>query len=114
MKNEEREREIRKRAIFDGMTQKGRERILRIGYDNWDPFLEPKDPRDRLFSSDSMRANALLRDFYSAQGMEEESVVTHKEMFDFCTGLLKGEARALFLFRFCRWLGEKGFEAPSG
>ncbi|NLI31251.1 MAG: hypothetical protein GX422_00500 [Deltaproteobacteria bacterium] len=110
MGSEDLEREERKRAIFDGMSKRGQERILKIGYDEWDPFQEPKDPRERIFSSTSLKANALLRDFYIGQGIEEESAVTHKEMFDFCRGLLQGERRALVLYEFCHWLKQKGFQ----
>ena len=45
------EYEVKKRAIFDGMSKRGQQRILRLGYENWDPFQEPKDPREQIRST---------------------------------------------------------------
>ncbi len=40
------EEEQRKKAIFDGMSPRLQSRILKKGYDIWDPFMEPNDPID--------------------------------------------------------------------
>jgi len=104
------EYEFRKKAIFDSMSKRGQERILRIGYENWDPFQEPKDPRERIFSSASLRANALVKEFFVEELVGEESVAMHKEVFDLCKGVLQGEARATVLYKFCLWLSKKGAE----
>jgi hypothetical protein len=88
------------------MSKKGQERILRMGYEKWDPFQEPKDPRERIFSSASMQATAWLRDFYASSEQNAESVAVHKELFELGTGLIRGEARAKALFSFCVWLVE--------
>lgn len=100
------EYERRKRAVFDGMSKKGQERILRRGYENWDPFLEPKDPRERIFSDASLQTTAWLKEFYESSEQNAESVAVHKELFELGRGLIKGETRAKALFRFCRWLSE--------
>jgi len=100
---DEKEYEMRKRAIFDTMSKRGQERILRIGYENWDPFQEPKDPRERIFGSDSVKATALLKEFYEAQHNREESVSLHKELFDLCRGFLQGDGRARVIGDFCVW-----------
>ena len=60
MNTDENEYEMRKKAIFDTMSKRGQERILRIGYENWNPFQEPKDPRERIFSSVSLKAGMLV------------------------------------------------------
>jgi hypothetical protein len=102
------EREFRKKAIFDGMSKRGRERVLKIGYENWDPFELPKDPRERIFSSASVRAGALVREYYgSACGGKEESTAVHRELFELCLGLLQGDGRAKTLVDFCAWLHKK-------
>ncbi len=106
MTSEIEEYERRKRAVFESMSKKGQERILKLGYENWDPFQEPKDPRERIFSNASMQANAWLRDFYASGDLNAESVAVHKELFELGTGLIKGESRAKALFRFCAWLAE--------
>lgn len=104
---DEQEREMRKKAIFDGMAKRGKERILRMGYENWDPFQEPKDPRERIFSPASQRATAILEEFYHARGDKEESVVLHKELFELCRGILQDEAQARLIYDFCTWYKEK-------
>ncbi len=101
------ERELRKKAIFEGMGKRGQERILRIGYENWDPFEEPKDPRERIFSSASLRAGALIKEFYEFAENKEESVAIHRELFELCRGLLQDEPRAKVIFEFCNWLQKK-------
>ncbi|GLI34401.1 hypothetical protein [Desulforhabdus amnigena] len=104
---DENEYEMKKKAIFDSMSKRGQERILRIGYENWEPFQEPKDPRERMFSSASLKANVLVKEFYQSQGEREESVSLHRELFELCRGLIDGDARARTIYDFCVWVKEK-------
>ncbi|MGC9194232.1 MAG: hypothetical protein ACP5IL_02120 [Syntrophobacteraceae bacterium] len=101
------EYEVRKKAVFDGMGKRGQERILRIGYENWDPFEVPKDPRERIFSSASLKASALVREYFATAGIPGESVAVHKELFDLCRGFLQAESRAETIVDFCAWLRQK-------
>lgn len=105
--SENQEYELRKKAIFDSMSKRGQERILRMGYDNWEPFQEPKDPRERIFSTESLRASAIVQEFYKAQGGQEESVALNKELFELCKGMLMDEPRAKTIYAFCTWYKEK-------
>ncbi len=102
--NDREEYEFKKKAIFDGMSRRGQERVLKIGYENWDPFEKPKDPRERIFSSASVKAGALVREYYESAGGKEESVAVHRELFELCLGLLQGEGRAKTVVDFCAWL----------
>jgi hypothetical protein len=107
MTHGESEAEVRKKAIFDGMSKRGQERILRIGYDNWDPFQEPKDPRERIFSSASLKAGALVQEFLHLDQAHQESSALVKDLFELCKGLLQGEARAQTILEFCNWYQSK-------
>lgn len=107
MVDDEKEVEMRKKAIFDGMSKRGQERILRMGYDKWNPFQEPKDPRERLFSPVSMNANALLKEFFQANPEARSSEVVQKELFELCVGLLRGEARAGVILDFCSFYKQR-------
>lgn len=107
MHTDDRDHEIRKQAIFDAMSQRGRQRILKIGYENWDPFQEPKDPRERIFSSSSLQAGTLLREFLQLRPNEEPSPALFKELFELCKGFIDGEARARLIFDFCDWYRER-------
>jgi len=105
--NEREDYEYRKKAIFDGMSKRGRERVLKIGYENWEPFEEPKDPRERIFGSSSVKVGALIQEYYKSVGGKEESVAVHRELFELCLGLLKGESRAKTIVDFCAWLRKR-------
>ena len=38
------EEEKKKKELFEGMSPRSQKRILKKGYDKWDPFLAPKEP----------------------------------------------------------------------
>ena len=38
------EEEKQKRLIYESMSARGRKWVRKIGYDNWDPFMKPKEP----------------------------------------------------------------------
>jgi hypothetical protein len=103
MTADQNEYEFRKKAIFDGMSKRGQERILRIGYENWDPFQEPKDPRERIFSSASLKAGVLVKEFLQLHHARQESPVLFKDLFELCKGLLQEEVRAQTILEFCNW-----------
>ena len=106
------EYELRKKAIFDGMSKRGQERILRIGYENWDPFQEPKDPRERIFSSSSLQAGALVKEFLQLHHASHESPHLLKDLFELCKGLLQGEVRAQTILEFCKWYQSRIDKTP--
>jgi len=105
--NDIEEYEFKKKAIFDGMSRRGQKWVLKIGYENWDPFEKPKDPRERIFGSASLKAGALVQEYFKSAGEKEESVAVHKELFELCRGLLQGESRAKTIVDFCAWLQKK-------
>ena len=56
-----REEENQKKAVFDAMSARSRRRILDKGYENWDPFLKPKDPIDIRMAQHRESALSLMR-----------------------------------------------------
>ena len=105
--NDMEEYEFKKKAIFDGMSRRGQKWVLKVGYENWDPFEKPKDPRERIFSSASVKAGTLVREYYESAGGKEESVAVNRELFELCLGLLHGEGRAKTVVDFCAWLKKR-------
>ena len=105
MKNDETEkREIKKKAIFDGMSPRRRERILRkTGYENWDPFQEPKDPIDLRDQKVEQVASLMCRRFLMDSDFEDCSAEYLRSVKDICKGLIKGEEKYRAMYDFCRW-----------
>lgn len=103
MSDNEQEYNLRKKAIFDSMSKRGQEHVLRIGYDNWNPFQEPKDPRERIFSSSALTAGILVKEFIRLQQTQELSPALYKDLFEICKGLLDGDLRSGLIFEFCQW-----------
>jgi len=97
------EYERRKRAIFESMSKRGQQRILKMGYENWDPFIEPKDPREFLFSSPSQQAKEILARFFETSDIKELAQSFHGDLFEFVRGLIRGDAKSRVIMAFCRW-----------
>lgn len=97
------EYERRKQAIFESMSKRGKQRILKMGYENWDPFLEPKDPRERLASGPTQEALELLKRFYETDDLGELARSHHRELFSIANGLIRGEAQSRVILAFCCW-----------
>jgi hypothetical protein len=105
----DKEREKKKRAIFESMSPKRRQRIVeKIGYENWDPFQEPKDPLDLRRQKTEQVASVLIGEFISECGAEERSDEYKRAIREISEGLLKGEERYIGMFDFCCWYERKG------
>ena len=103
------ERERKKRAIFDGMSPKRRQRILeKTGYENWDPFQEPKDPIDLREQKTEQLALVLIQEFTSECGVEKRSKEYREGVKEICRGVIKGEERYKAMYDFCCWYEKKG------
>jgi hypothetical protein len=98
------EYDLKKKAIFDTMSQRGRERILRIGYENWEPFPMPKDPRERMFGGVSVKSKELVREFFHTREGMEESHSIQRELVELTRGLLEDNTRAKTIIEFSDWL----------
>jgi hypothetical protein len=102
------EKERKKRAIFDSMSAKRRRRIVeKIGYENWDPFQEPKDPLDLRGQKTDQLASVLIGEFISECEAEKRNVEYREGAEEICKGLIEGEERYKGMFDFCRWYGKK-------
>ena len=106
--------EKRKKAIFDAMSARGQKRILKMGYEKWDPFQEPKDPIDIRKDKTKRTTQTLVREFFQAMGPEEYSNAYGKGVFEICLGIVNDDERYLGMFDFSVWyrelLKQEGFE----
>ncbi len=113
------EEERKKRELFESMSPRRQQRILKKGYDKWEPFLPPKEPP---FFNPEERArvrNAALRleEFLLRKSEEEgrdgrlDSAYVQGAR-EICFGLNRGEERFRGMLDFCLWLKEND-EEPS-
>ncbi|MBN2539403.1 MAG: hypothetical protein JXB09_05085 [Deltaproteobacteria bacterium] len=96
--------EMQKKAIFDGMSPRRRERILRkTGYENWDPFQEPKDPIDLRDQKVEQAASLMCGRFLLDCDSKDCSAEYLRSAKDICKGLLKAEEKYRAMYDFCCW-----------
>jgi len=106
--NLEKERERKKKAIFKSMSPKRQQKILKkVGYENWDPFQEPKYPIDLREQKAEQMAMALSREFLEGCGIEEYSDEYIQAVREISKGLIKDEERYRAMFEFCYWYRNK-------
>ena len=97
------EEEIRKKAIFDSMSPRRQKHILKKGYSQWNPFLEPKDPLDIRKDSTQRTTQQLIRDFLQSRNFSEYSNEYGRGAFDLCLGLINNDQRYQGMYDFSCW-----------
>ncbi|MDY7031192.1 MAG: hypothetical protein SVY10_04680 [Thermodesulfobacteriota bacterium] len=97
------EDEKRKKAIFDGMSAKRQKKIQEKGYDNWDPFVLPKDPIDIRTDQNRHSAVALTGKFLQTCSHEEYSRVYGQGVWEICIGIISGNERYRAMYEFSCW-----------
>ncbi|MFP4040975.1 MAG: hypothetical protein ACLFS7_10600 [Desulfosudaceae bacterium] len=108
------ENEAQKKAIFDSMSPRGQARILKKGYDRWNPFEEPKDPIDIRKDATKRNSQMLMRDFLKSAGLTSYSSQYERGLAEMCLGIINREDRYLAMYDFACWyrrlLEEEGVE----
>jgi len=97
------EQTARKKAIFDNMSARGQKYILKKGYDNWDPFEEPKDPIDIRTDKTKRTSQQLIRDFLHACPHDQYSSAYGRGAFELCLGIVNDDEAARGMFDFACW-----------
>jgi hypothetical protein len=97
------EEEKRKKAVFDRMSPRRQNHILKKGYDVWDPFENPKDPIDMRKEKTRRTSQMLIREFLQNRPMEGYSNDFGKGAFDICLGMMNKEERYLGMYEFAVW-----------
>lgn len=82
--------EQKKRAVFDAMSPRSRKRILDKGYENWDPFILPKDPVDIRMAQHRETALSLIRGFLHACPPEKRSNEYEQGAWEASMGIVVG------------------------
>jgi len=104
--------EKKKKELFESMSPRRQQRILKKGYDRWDPFLAPKEPpffsqkeRDRVQEARLRLEEFLLSKRGEGGDLPSAYVQGAREI---CFGLSKGEERYQGMQDFCLWLEKRG------
>ena len=93
----------RKKAVFDCMSPRRQKHILKKGYDQWDPFEEPKDPIDMRKHKTRITSRSLIREFLQSKSLEDYSNDFGRGAFDICLGIINKEERYLGMYEFSCW-----------
>ncbi|MFH1076684.1 MAG: hypothetical protein V1753_07610 [Pseudomonadota bacterium] len=98
--------EQRKKALFDAMSTRGKARVLKKGYDAWDPFEQPKDPIDLRMQRTFQIAQALVARFYNDTSQDKESEEYKQGVWDACVGIVDKKDFYKGVYDFCAWYSE--------
>jgi len=93
----------RKKAVFDCMSPRRQKHILKKGYDQWDPFEEPKDPIDMRKDKTRITSRSLISEFLQSKALEDYSNDFGRGAFDICLGIINKEERYLGMYEFSCW-----------
>ncbi len=97
------EEEIKKKAIFDSMSPRRREYLLKKGYDKWNPFEKPKDPIDIRKDKTRRTSQMLVREFLQTRSFEEYSNEYGRGVLDICLGIINEEDKFKGMYDFACW-----------
>lgn len=106
------EEEKKKREIFESMSPRRQQRILKKGYDKWDPFLAPKEPpffnpEERIRVREAaLRLEAFLMR-RAGDGGEKGGEIPSAYVQgarEICFGLAKEDERYQGMRDYCSWL----------
>ena len=97
------EAEYRKKAVFDSMSPRRQKHILKKGYDNWDPFLEPKDPIDIRKDKTKRTTQMLVREFLQSRESEGYSNAYGRGVLEMALGIVNDDDRFIGMYEFVCW-----------
>lgn len=103
------EEEKKKREIFEAMTAKRQARVLKKGYENWNPFQKPKEPFEKMQSMNGGRTQSLhiARQFFAERNLKNPTNDYVQGVVEICQGLIQKDERYRGMFEFCLWYDTK-------
>ncbi|MFH0811968.1 MAG: hypothetical protein V2A69_03910 [Pseudomonadota bacterium] len=109
------EEEKKKREIFEAMSPKRQERVLKKGYDNWDPFQRPKEPFEQVKRAGGTieRALTLSHRYFEEKKITNYSTAYFQGVMDVCQGIVRDDDRYRGMYDFCCWYRDKKEEGNS-
>jgi hypothetical protein len=96
----------RKKAIFDRMSPRRQKHVLKLGYEDWDPFQEPKDPIDIRGDKMKRTSHMLVREFLQTRQDNKFGNEYARGVLDLCLGVINEDERYIGMFDFSCWYKE--------
>lgn len=94
----------RKKAVFEAMSPRRQKHILnKVGYENWDPFEEPKDPIDIRKDKTNRTSQMLVREFLQSRPMDGFSKSYERGVLEMAIGIVNDDDRYLAMYEFALW-----------
>ena len=88
------------------MGKRGQKKILKMGYENWDPFEEPKEPIEIRRDKTKRTSQMLIREFLQNVNQDEYSNEYGRGAFDICLGIINNQERYKGMYDFACWYNE--------
>lgn len=104
----------RKQAIFEGMSPRRQQHILKRGYEKWNPFEEPKDPIDIRRDDTQRTTQQLVRAFLQQCGQEKYSNAYGRGVLEMALGIINHDDRFVGMFEFAAWYAQQLKGVRSG
>jgi hypothetical protein len=95
--------EKRKKAVFEAMSSRRQKRILKMGYEKWDPFQAPKDPIDIRRDKTKRTTQMLVRDFLETVQPELHGNQYRRGVLEIALGIINDDERYIGMFEFSCW-----------
>lgn len=92
-----------KRILYERMSPRRRKFIDKIGYDNWDPFQEPKQPLDMRRDRTARTLQDLLNEFMRDTKGARKDEVWQKGAAECALGIIQKNEKYQGIFDFCLW-----------
>ena len=98
--------EQKKKLIFDAMGKRGQTQILKKGYEDWNPFAEPKDPIDIRKDKTKRTTQMLIQEFLQQTSHDGYSNGFAQGALDMCLGIINKDERKRGMYEFSTWYKE--------
>lgn len=98
--------EKKKKAIFDMMGKRGQKKILSMGFENWNPFEEPKDPLDIRQDVTKRTIHDLVHEFLQIKREEKTSVTYSEGVLEMAMALMNNNDKYRAMFEFSIWYAD--------
>ena len=95
--------ERRKKAVFDAMSHRRQQHILKRGYEKWDPFQEPKEPIEMRRDKSKRTTQMLVSEFLQSQSAETSSNSYSRGVLEIALGIINEDEKYLGMYDFSCW-----------